>query len=81
MSRNFDSTQITSYADFLRFVSPTNPLLIQQQFLFDQRQSKNFIYQEDPDIKTAKILFDSNDPKEPIGIQNRYGILIFSNYK
>lgn len=80
LSRNFDSTQITSYADFLRFVSPTNPLLIQQQFLFDQRQSKNFIYQENPEIKTTKILFDSNDAKEPIGIQNRYGILIFSNY-
>jgi len=80
LSRNFDSTQITSYADFLRFVSPTNPLLIQQQFLFDQRQSKNFIYQENPEIKNAKILFDSNDPKELIGIQNRYGILIFSNY-
>ncbi len=58
LSRNFDSTQITSYADFLRFVSPTNPRLIQQQFLFDQRQSKNFIYQENPEIKTAKILFD-----------------------
>ncbi|WP_257222936.1 LPD7 domain-containing protein [Acinetobacter sp. YH12227] len=50
---------------------------MQQQFLFDQRQSKNFICQDNPRIEKAKILFDQN---EPIAIQNRYGILVFSNY-
>lgn len=79
-SRNFYSTQVTSYADFLRFVSPTDPLLIQQQFLFDQRQSKNFIAQNNPNIRKAQILFDRQQPDEPIAIQNQYGILVFSNY-
>lgn len=79
-SRNFYSTQVTSYADFLKFVSPTDPLLIQQQFLFDQRQSKNFIAQNNPNIRKAQILFDQQQPDEPIAIQNQYGILVFSNY-
>ena len=79
-SRSFDSSKITSYADFLKFISPVNDLLIQQQFLFDQRQSKNFIAQNNPNIKTARILFDQYQLDEPIAIQNRFGILVFSNY-
>lgn len=79
-SRKFYSTHVTSYADFLRFISPTDPLFIQQQFLFDQRQSKNFIAQNNPNIKTAQILFDQHQLDEPIAIQNQYGILVFSNY-
>lgn len=77
LSPNFDSSKITSYADFLKLFSPSHHLLMQQQFLFDQRQSKNFICQDNPRIEKAKILFDQN---EPIAIQNRYGILVFSNY-
>ena len=76
-SSSFDSSKITSYADFLKFFPPSHHLLMQQQFLFDQRQSKNFICQDNPRIEKAKILFDQN---EPIAIQNRYGILVFSNY-
>ncbi|OOV79449.1 relaxase/mobilization nuclease domain-containing protein [Acinetobacter sp. ANC 5600] len=79
-SRNFDSSKITSYANFLKYISPMNPLLIQQQFLFDQRQSKNFITQNNPNIRKAQLLFDQQQPDEPIAIQNRYGILVFSNY-
>ncbi|WP_180174838.1 relaxase/mobilization nuclease domain-containing protein [Acinetobacter sp. YH01022] len=76
-SSNFDSSKTTSYADFLKFFPPSHHLLMQQQFLFDQRQSKNFICQDNTKIENAKILFDQN---EPIAIQNRYGILVFSNY-
>lgn len=79
-SRSFDSSKITSYADFLKYISPMNPLLIQQQFLFDQRQSKNFIAQNNPNIRKAQILFDQHQPDEPIAIQNQFGILVFSNY-
>ena len=53
---------------------------MQQQFLFDQRQSKNFIRQDNPEIKTAKIIFDQYQPNEAIAIQNQYGIMVFSNY-
>ena len=77
LSPNFDSSKITSYADFLKLFPLSHHLLMQQQFLFDQRQSKNFICQDNPKIEKAKILFDQN---EPIAIQNRYGILVFSNY-
>ena len=76
-SSSFDSSKITSYADFLKFFPPSHHLLMQQQFLFDQRQSKNLISHNNPRIEKAKILFDQN---EPIAIQNRYGILVFSNY-
>jgi hypothetical protein len=76
-SPNFDSSKITSYSDFLKLFPLSHHLLMQQQFLFDQRQSKNFICQDNPKIEKAKILFDQN---EPIAIQNRYGILVFSNY-
>lgn len=76
-SPSFDSSKITSYADFLKLLPPSHHLLMQQQFLFDQRQSKNFICQDNPKIGKAKIIFDQN---EPIAIQNRYGILVFSNY-
>lgn len=76
-SSSFESSKITSYADFLKFFPPSHHLLMQQQFLFDQRQSKNFICQDNPKIEKAKILFDQN---EPIAIQNRYGIVVFSNY-
>lgn len=76
----FDSSKITSYADFLKCMSPVHHLSMQQQFLFDQRQSRNFIRQNNPEIKTAKIIYDKHQPNEPIAIQNQYGILIFSNY-
>lgn len=79
-SSNFDSSKITSYADFLKYISPLSDLLMQQQFLFDQRQSQNFIRQYNPQIKTAKILFDQHQPNEAIAIQNQYGILVFSNF-
>jgi hypothetical protein len=79
-STSFDSSKITSYADFLKFFPPSHYLLMQQQFLFDQRQSKNFICQDNPKIKTARIIFDWHQPHEPIAIQNQYGILVFSNY-
>lgn len=79
-SSSFDSSKITSYADFLKFFPPSHHLLMQQQFLFDQRQSKNFICQDNPEIKTARIIFDQHQPNEPIAIQNQYGILVFSNY-
>jgi hypothetical protein len=79
-SSSFDSSKITSYADFLKLFPPSHHLLMQQQFLFDQRQSKNFICQDNPEIKTARIIFDQHQPNEPIAIQNQYGILVFSNY-
>jgi len=77
---SFDSSEITSYADFLKHIPLLDHLLMQQQFLFDQRQSKNFIRQYNPEIKTAKIIFDQHSPHEPIAIQNQYGIMVFSNY-
>lgn len=76
----FSSSKITSYADFLKYISPLHHLSIQQQFLFDQRQSRNFIRQDNPEIKTAKIIYDQHQPNQPIAIQNQYGILVFSNY-
>ena len=79
-SSSVDSSKITSYADFLKHIPLLNHLRMQQQFLFDQRQSKNFIRQYNPNIKTARILFDQHQPNEPIAIQNQYGVLVFSNY-
>ena len=79
-STKFDSSKISSYADFLKCFTPSHHLLMQQQFLFDQRQSKNFIRQDNPEIKTAKIIFDQYQPNEAIAIQNQYGIMVFSNY-
>lgn len=78
--QKLNSSKITSYADFLKYISPLNHLSIQQQFLFDQRQSRNFIRQDNPKIKTAKIIYDQHQPNEAIAIQNQYGILVFSNY-
>ncbi|WP_180058680.1 relaxase/mobilization nuclease domain-containing protein [Acinetobacter sp. YH12227] len=78
--QKFSSSKITSYADFLKYISPLHHLSIQQQFLLDQRQYRNFIRQDNPKIKTAKIIYDQHQPNEPIAIQNQYGILVFSNY-
>ena len=79
-SPSIQSEKITSYDDFLKLFDRENTYLIQQKFLFDQRQSANFIWHETPECNEAKLIFDQHLKHEPIGIQNKFGIQVFSNY-
>ena len=79
-SPSIQSEKITSYDDFLKLFDRENTYLIQQKFLFDQRQSANFIWHEDPSCTEARLIFDEYLKYEPIGIQNKFGIQVFSNY-
>lgn len=74
------SEKMTSYDDFLQLFDQENTYLIQQKFLLDQRQSPHFLWQENLECTEAKIIFDEHQKQEPIAIQNKFGIQVFSNY-
>ena len=75
-----NSHKITSYSHFLNALDQTHPLVMQQKYLLDQRQSNHFITCANQKFEAAQIIYDIHEPTEPIALANRYGIQLFSNY-